>query len=93
MPTYTYECPDCEGQQEHFLSISSHPDEMPCACGGTAPMLFNWKGDSFEVGKERPFKLGATSLPIGWERGNTGQKQEERYRKLIDETTGQEIPF
>ena len=87
MPTYCYECPDCEGRQSHRLSISSHPEEVPCGCGGTASQLYNWQGETIVRGKERPIQLSATDVPIGWENGNTDpQKQHERYAKLIGDT-------
>lgn len=86
MPTYCYECPDCDGQQEHFLSITSHPEVMACSCGGTAAMLFNWQGDCFAKGNERQIKLDPTCVPIGWDRGNTGAQQEERYRRIVNDT-------
>jgi len=86
VPTYAYECPDCDGRQQHELSIASHPETMPCACGGTAAQLFNWQGQCIVKGRERPWKLDETCLPIGWDKGNTGAKQEARYKKIVDST-------
>lgn len=57
---------------------------MPCPCGGTAARVIDWGGHCIVRGVERPFKLDATSAPIGWERGNTAEAQEARYSRLIE---------
>ena len=85
MPTYTYECAACNKRHELITSISARKAEVPCECGGTADRVFDWQGHSFTKGVERPWKLDATSLPIGWLDGNTGAKQEKRYRKIVEE--------
>lgn len=85
MPTYTYECECCSEQQDHWLSIASQPETMECRCGGQARKIINWRGDSTVKGNQKDFKLSATDVPIGWERGNTDPvKQEARYRKIIE---------
>lgn len=84
MPTYTYECQDCGEQVDRVLAITAAPDEMDCgACSGTATKIINWSGSCLIVGKEKPHQLTSTSVPIGWEKGNTGKKQAERYSKLV----------
>lgn len=86
MPTYTYECPSCEGRQEHWLGIASHPDAMPCKCGGTAEQVMNWDGGTIVRGRTRDFKLDAMSVPVNWEYGNTDvAAQHRRYEKHIGE--------
>lgn len=84
MPTYTYECGSCHERQEHFLSIKDHPQEMPCGCGGTAVRVFDWEGQTIVRGAERPWKLDASSVPIGWLDGNTAQEQEARYTRHVE---------
>ena len=86
MPTYCYECESCDARQQHTLSISSHPEEMPCGCGGRAAQLYNWQGDSFVKGRDRPFKLDERCAVIDWNKGNTPEKQEARYAKIVQET-------
>lgn len=87
MPTYTYRCGACGEGQEHFLSFSAYKPMMPCACGGEAERSYT--DDAPEVivrGRPRDFKLDATDVPIGWERGNTDcDAQEARYGRIVRE--------
>lgn len=86
MPTYTYLCAACGERQSHLLQMSAHSPTQPCDCGAVANQEFNWQGESFVKGSERPFKLDATCVPLGWEHGNTDcEKQERRYAKMIGE--------
>lgn len=36
MPTYTYECRECESFTEDFYKFSDRPDTITCACGAVA---------------------------------------------------------
>lgn len=59
---------------------------MPCACGAKAERVYDFSRVQVCVlGNQRDFKLDATCVPIGWDKGNTAEKQEARYRKLIAE--------
>jgi len=86
MPTYTYECDGCGAMYERHTSMKDHSPTVQCGCGTLASQVFNWQGESFVKGNERPFKLDGTCVPIGWERGNTGPAQQRRYEKLIAAT-------
>jgi hypothetical protein len=70
---------------ERRTSMKDHSPTVQCGCGTLASQVFNWQGESFVKGNERPFKLDASCVPIGWEHGNTGPRQQERYSKLIAE--------
>jgi putative FmdB family regulatory protein len=84
MPTYTYECEGCGAVHERRTSMSDHSPTIACGCGELASQVWNWQGESFVKGRERPFKLDGTCVPIGWEKGNTDcEKQEARYRTMI----------
>lgn len=86
MPTYVYQCSCCGERQEHFLPMSQRTDSVPCDCGKEAERIFDCSNVSVcNKGAMRDFKLDATSVPIGWERGNTAEKQEARYRKIVGE--------
>ena len=64
--------------------MAEHVAVLPCECGGIARQVF---GDVqvFVKCNQRPFKLDATCVPIGWERGNTDpQKQQARYERRIN---------
>lgn len=87
MPRYDYECAACGTRQEHQLSWSDYVPEHPCVCGAVAARVFDSMPEVCVKGNERPFKLDATCVPIGWQHGNTDvEKQERRYKKLINET-------
>ena len=36
MPTYTYQCRECESFTEDFFKFSDRPDTITCACGAVA---------------------------------------------------------
>lgn len=86
MPTYVYACEACGVRHEKIVAMSQHSPVSTCACGHEASQTFDeWTGEVLVKGNQRPFKLDGTCVPIGWERGNTAEKQDARYRRLVAE--------
>lgn len=85
---YGFRCGDCDHEQELSCSWSARPSVLPCPeCGGTAEPVISGGGEVMVLGNQRPWRLDHTCVPIGWEKGNTDpDKQEARYRTLINET-------
>jgi len=87
MPTYTYECGGCGAVYERRTSMQDHSPTVACGCGTLAEQVFNWQGDSFSKGNMLDYKLDASCVPIGWERGNTDvDQQQQRYSTMVQET-------
>jgi putative FmdB family regulatory protein len=86
MPTYTYECDTCGCVYEHRRSILEHEPTVACGCGSEARQVFNWQGETVVKGNMPAYKLDHTCMPIGWERGNTGEQQEQRYSRMVNDT-------
>lgn len=87
MPRYEYECAACGERQEFITSMSNHRAQVTCDCGGTATQLYETCPEVCVKGGERPFKLDASCVPIGWQHGNTDASvQERRYADLIKST-------
>lgn len=57
-----------------------------CACGGMAERSFTACPEVLVLGAARDWKIDHRSVPIGWERGNTGREQEARYAAHIEAT-------
>jgi len=86
MPTYVYCCETCGTRHEKIVAMSQHSAVSTCVCGCKAAQTFDeWSGEVLVKGNCRPFKLDGTCVPIGWERGNTAEAQDARYRKHIAE--------
>jgi putative FmdB family regulatory protein len=83
---YGYKCDACGSERDVFRSMSEAPQPVACECSATMHQTFNANVECCVKGGERPFSLGATSMPIGWDKGNTGDAQERRYKQLIDST-------
>lgn len=83
---YDFQCAVCGAVEEHRFRMADKPDHVACAtCGGRAESIFNAEIQVIVRGGERPFKLDATCLPIGWDKGNTdAEAQERRYAKIIN---------
>lgn len=86
MPRYDFRCEACESVQEHTFSMAEKPDVLACECGGEMHSMFSSTVEILAKGNTREFKLDASCVPIGWERGNDGQKQAERYRQIVAES-------
>lgn len=90
MPRHDYRCDECGAEVEIVHPISSPPPEaIDCStCLGRAARVFDFSNVQVCVrGVQRDFKLDASHVPVGWERGNTdAQQQEARYTKIVAET-------
>lgn len=85
---YDYECSDCEHQFVVTCSWSDHQPTQVCPeCGGPAPQFFGYSNPQVCVkGNTKDFKLDATCVPLGWDKGNTDVDAQERaYAKKINE--------
>lgn len=72
MPTYDYQCQECQAVQEQFFKMADKPPSVPCACGGTATPIVSlghggvhgdepvWLNDDVRMAlqdpKERPIR-------------------------------------
>lgn len=82
---YDYRCDQCGAEREVVRSIKDQPLPVACGCGSAMDMQFSADVEIMAKGGERPYKLDATCMPIGWERGNTDvQAQQGRYKRMID---------
>lgn len=61
MPTYTYCCPICNGEQDELRSIDDRDATMRCSCGGemtrivalpsVRPDVFDWSNENGGKGR------------------------------------------
>lgn len=81
---YDFQCAACGAIEEHQFRMADKPDHVACACGGRAESLISSGIEVLVKGNERPYMLDATSLPVGWEKGNTDSDGQERaYSDLV----------
>jgi putative FmdB family regulatory protein len=85
MVRYDFKCQQCGAIEEHVFSMAQKPDHLTCECGGRAESLISLTAEQVLIKDgERPFKLSALDMPVGWQHGNTDcEKQEARYRKIV----------
>lgn len=84
MPRYDYQCEDCGDVREHFFLMSEKPAEIECECGGVCSSIISGFVEVMVTGSTRPFKLDATCMPVGWEKGNVDNVAQEReYQRVI----------
>lgn len=84
MPRYDYQCADCGAIAEHTFRMADKPDHLICRCGGLATSLISDQIETIVRGNERPYKLDALCMPVGWEHGNTDADAQERaYAEIV----------
>lgn len=82
---YDFQCAECGAIEEHVFRMADKPDHVTCGCGGRAESIISPNIEVLIQGNERPMELNATSVPIGWDKGNTdGAAQQARYSKIIE---------
>lgn len=95
MPTYEYECPNCESHFECMLPMSEYKTPQPCECGALAARVlslpnFILKGDDW-VGKNLKIKGQMADR-----HSRMGKRQEEMKRdapgvKLVPNVNGERV--
>jgi putative FmdB family regulatory protein len=84
MPRYGYQCPSCDAAFDVTCSWSDYRPEQACECGGLASRVFDTTFEVCVKGNQLPFKLDATCVPVGWEKGNTDADAVERaHAKMV----------
>lgn len=82
---YGYQCDSCGAEREVHRSMKDAPSPVACECGSQMRQQFNADVECCVKGGERPYHVDATSVPVGWEHGNTdAEAQQRRYKKIVE---------
>ena len=102
MPNYSFECPNCGKQIDHFCSIADMPEKIPCDnCTGvdctrvlSAPGMIRVKFDKngyvgykIDMGNEKKLYRSATRENYEHQMGNTPSKDVNARKAAKDVLT------